>query len=381
MPDKAVKLIRITTISLSLETLLKGQLSYLSNYFDILGVAGGKELLDVVARREGIRTREIVIKREISILSDIKSLYQLIRLFRKEKPVIVHANTPKGSLLAMLAAFITRVPHRIYTVTGLRFETATGYFRKLLIGMEQLTCACATKVIPEGDGVKKALQRERITNKPLLKILNGNINGVNLQYFNKTKDIEKQAKELKLPTDTFTFVFVGRMVRDKGILELVKAFVELHTENPKVQLLLVGPMETDLDPIDAEIQHQIISHPHIIWVGFQPDIRPYLAAANAFVFASYREGFPNVVLQAGAMGLPCIVTDINGCNEIIEEGKNGIIVPPQNKEALYRAMSRFTREPAFVKKLAEQSRPMIGLRFEQTKVWEATLAMYKSLIN
>lgn len=380
MQNKSIKLIRITTISLSLETLLKGQLSFLNNHFDILGVAGGKELLEVVSQREGIRTTEIIIKREISPWHDLCSLYRLIRLFKKEKPAIVHANTPKASLLAMLAAFITRVPHRIYTVTGLRFETTTGYLRRLLIGMERLTCACATKVIPEGDGVKHTLQQERITSKPLQKILNGNINGVDLHYFNKTAAIKARVNALNLLSDTFTFVFVGRMVRDKGIHELVKAFVQLYNKNKKVRLLLVGPMETKLDPVDADVQQQITSHPHILWTGFQPDVRPYLAAANALVFASYREGFPNVVLQAGAMGLPCIVTNINGCNEIIKEGVNGVIVPAKNKEALYQAMNKFIKEPAFVETLAKQSRPAIESRFEQTKVWEATLTMYQSLI-
>lgn len=374
------KIIRVTTVSTSLDALLKGQLNFLGKYYDVVGVASDVGTLDNVSKRENIRTINVSIQREINIKKDIKSLISLIKLLRKEKPNIVHANTPKGSLLSMVAAWITRVPHRVYTVTGLRFETTSGRFRRLLILMEKITCACATKVIPEGDGVKETLIREEITRKPLQKILNGNINGIDLNYFNRTSSIVQTAMNIKSPIDAFTFCFVGRIVKDKGINELVNAFNMLNKEHKKTHLILVGPFEKDLDPVEPQTEELISNHENISFVGYQNDIRPYLAASDAFVFPSYREGFPNVVLQAGAMELPSIVTDINGCNEIIIDGENGKIIPPQDTKALYKAMKYFVEhKDDIVKHMATNARPMIESRFDQKMVWNAILDMYNSL--
>ena len=373
------KILRITTVSISLNSLLKGQLRYLNQDFEVIGVAAGKEALDEVSRREGIRTVEVDIAREISLGKDLKALLVLICLIRKERPLIVHANTPKGSLLGMVAAWICRVPHRIYTVTGLRFETATGRFRTLLIAMERITCACATEVIPEGDGVRDTLRRNKVTKKPLRKVLNGNINGVDLNYFDRTPTVMQEALKLK-EIGCFTFCAVGRMVKDKGINELVTAFVKLYALHPSVRLMLVGNFEEQLDPLDKETHQLILNHSGIRFMGYQADIRPFLAASDALAFASYREGFPNVVLQAGAMGLPAIVTDINGCNEIIEHGVNGEIIPPRDTNALYEVMHRWViADSTVLTEMASRTRTLIASRYEQQAVWQAMRARYEGL--
>lgn len=373
------KLIRVTTVSLSLNTLLKGQLAFLNRYFEVVGVASGKEELKQISEREGIRTINIPMSREISLGQDLRSLMLLVRLFIKERPYIVHANTPKASLLSMVAARIAGVPHRIYMVTGLRFETATGNFRKLLIAMEKTTCWCATKVIPEGEGVKRTLIREKITHKPLKVICHGNISGVDTRHYHRTTHVNTLASQIR-ETGKFTFCFVGRLVKDKGMNELVSAFLRLYQECADIRLLLVGSFETGVDPVWPETEYQILNHRAISFAGFQQDVRPYLAASDALVFPSYREGFPNVVLQAGAMGLPSIVTDISGCNEIIEEGENGMIIPPRNVEKLYEAMKYFVEhKEREVSEMARKARPLIMERFEQQKVWEALLAEYQSL--
>ena len=376
------KIIRLTTISGSLNGLLKGQLRYLNMYFQVIGVASGLDGLRELEKQEGIKTYEVKMSREISLVQDFKSLFTLIKYISKTKPYIVHANTPKASLLSMIAAWICRVPHRIYTVTGLRFETTSGWFRKLLICMEKITCACATKVIPEGEGVKKTLLREKITSKPLQVILNGNINGIDTNYFTATAVVQSKTnirEKLGFDKNDFVFVFVGRMVKDKGINELVSAFSQLYKENPRGKLLLVGPFEKELDPLFPETEQAILNHEGIKFVGFQKDVRPFFKAADALVFPSYREGFPNVVMQAGAMGLPSIVTDINGCNEIIIEGKNGAIIPSRDRKALLEQMNYFMTNPTAVEEMAQQSRNLISSRFEQSKVWKATLEMYQSL--
>lgn len=371
------KLIRVTTSARSLSGTQKYLMAYLNSYYNVIAAGSDIDHLTFISESVNVKVREIKMKREISPFYDLFSLYQLIKLFYNEKPDIVHANTPKGSLLAMVAARICRVPHRIYTVTGLRFETASGRFRMLLVAMEKLTCACASKVIPEGEGVKSTLIQEKITSKPLHKILNGNINGIDLIYFDKNKDVIQAMQCLK--SSDFTFVFVGRMVKDKGIHELVRAFITCNGLYPSTRLLLVGELETELDPVDKDVLNQIQNHSKIQWVGYQSDVRPYLAASDVFAFGSYREGFPNVVLQAGAMALPSIVTDISGCNEIIINGINGIIIPPKNQDAMFDAMKFFVENKEKRIYMASNARKLIADRYEQTKVWEATLQMYNEL--
>lgn len=371
------KLCRIMTIDSSLESLIKGQLKFLSDYYEVIAIADDSGKLDSVAVNEGVRTIGVPMRREISILSDLNSLRLLIKVFRKERPYIVHANTPKGSLLSMVAAWITKVPHRIYLVTGLRFETTTGFLRILLKFMERVTCLCATKVIPEGEGVKNLLIRERITRKPLHKILNGNINGIDLNYFVRNEDVVIRSKCLQ--SDKFTFIYIGRIVKDKGVNELIRSFDRLSKQRDNVRLLLVGAFENNVNPIEEYTRKIIDTNPSIEYAGYQTDVRPYLAASNVLVLPSYREGFPNVIIQAGAMDLPCIVTDINGCNEVVINGKNGIIVPKQNEEALYQAMLTYLEDMEQYKNHASNSRDLIVNRYDQKELWAALLKMYNSL--
>lgn len=388
------KLIRVTTSDISLDSLIKGQLKFLSSEFEVIGVSNNTGVLAMVGEREGIRTIEIPMHREISLFSDIKCLWLLYRLFRKEKPDIVHANTPKGSMLSMIASKLASVPHRFYTVTGLRYQGASGLFRTLLMAMERISCYCATKVIPEGEGVKKTLLKDNITSKEMHIILNGNINGIDTEYFNpdlfnrnrtdnklytgNKKDIRH---DLNLKEDDFVFIFIGRIVRDKGMNELAVCMKRFKAEKKNVKLLLVGRFESKLDPLDADNEEFLRSDPNIHFLGYQNDVRPFFVAADVLVFPSYREGFPNVVLQAGAMGIPAIVTNINGCNEIIKEDFNGKIFSSKDVNALYEKMNWCLNNKNRVKDMASQSRKMIVDRYRQEEVWEATLQEYKKLLK
>lgn len=373
------KILRLTTADISLNSLIKGQLRYLSQYFEVVGVASDTGVLEHVGEREGVRTVNVPMHREISLFADVKSLFALIKLFRHERPDIVHANTPKASLLGMVAAWLCRVPNRIYTVTGLRFETTSGVMRFVLKTMERITCFCATKVIPEGDGVKAALLREHITRKPMQKIHNGNINGVDLDWYDRTEEVMQSAEKIKGDGEEFRFVFVGRIVRDKGICELVEAFTRLRMVRPDVKLMIVGRFEEDLDPLPYSTRDFLNTCPAVELAGYQSDVRPYIAASNVLVLPSYREGFPNVILQAGAMGLPVIVTDVNGSDEVVEQGVNGIIVPKYDVEALYNAMLTMVNNADKTKQMSDVARKMIAERFDQRDVWAATVEMYKQL--
>ena len=365
-----VKIIRAATIGMSLNIFCRGLLSELKDEgYEVIALSSPDGDLAELGRREKVRTIGVSMERHVSPLKDLISLIRLIRVMRKERPVMVHSMTPKAGLLCMMAAWIAHVPIRVHTFTGLVWPTQTGLSRKILMLTDRITCFCATHIIPEGEGVKHDLS-SCITDKPMRVLGYGNVRGVDLNYWKRsggtrTEGWLSESGEKKEP---FTFVFVGRIVRDKGINELVNAFSRLNKNYPDTRLLLVGPAEDDLDPVLPETQMAIEKEESIISVGSQKDVRPYYEASDALVFPSYREGFPNVVLEAGAMELPSIVTDINGSREIIEEGVNGVIVPPRDESALYEAMEDMVTHPEKVSKMSAKSRPMIAARYEQSFV-------------
>lgn len=379
------KLIRVTTSDVSLDSLIKGQMRFMNQYYEVVGLSNDTGRLAAVGLREGVRVIDVPMHREISLRADIACLVRLYRIFRRERPFIVHSNTPKGSLLAMVAAKFARVPHRLYTVTGLRYQGATGLFRAILMTMERVSCFCATKVIPEGNGVKAALYADHITKKTLQVILNGNINGIDTTYFSP-EAVKKEwgenvraefRRSLGLTENDFAFIFIGRIVGDKGMNELAMCMRYFQEKEPRIKLILVGSFETELDPLSNGNEHFLKTSPNVVFVGRQSDVRPYLIASDALCFPSYREGFPNVVLQAGAMGLASIVTDINGCNEIIIGYKNGMVIPPHNVEILREMMEWFMHHSSEITVFSQYARGMIISRYEQKEVWKALLEEYK----
>lgn len=379
------KIIRTSTIAMSLNLLLKGQLSFLSKHYDVIAVSGYDDDLELVKNREKVAVKDIKMERQIAPFQDLISLYKLYKFFKKEKPVIVHSITPKAGLLTMMAAKYAGVPLRIHTFTGLIFPSKKGFFQKLLIAMDKVLCWHATHIFPEGNGVKQDLEKYKITSKPLKIIANGNVNGIDVDYFNvENVNIEEKQKlknELNILSEDFVFIFVGRLVGDKGINELIEAFTKLNVSSSgveNVKLLLVGPFENELDPLKPETISEINNNPNIISVGYQTDVRKYYAISNVLVFPSYREGFPNVVLQAGAMQLPSIVTNINGSNEIIKHNKNGLIIPVQNSDAIFAAMLTIMNQ-VDINDMKKQARIMIENRYKQELVWEALLKEYKEL--
>ncbi|MGE8553816.1 MAG: glycosyltransferase family 4 protein [Chryseobacterium jejuense] len=378
-----IKIIRTSTVPISLNILLKGQLKFLSQSFTIIGVSGSGQDLDEVKDREGVKTVSVEMQRGISPIKDLISLYKLYLLFRNEKPQIVHSITPKAGLLTMLAGKMAGIPIRMHTFTGLIFPTKKGLIQKLLIKMDQLLCWSATDIYPEGKGVKEDLIKYKITSKPLKILANGNVNGIDLDFFSKKEinntEQNKLRNELGIHNDDFVFIFVGRLVKDKGINELVEAFSNINKLN--IKLLLVGPLESELDPLLPQTITEIKNNQNIISTGFQKDVRPYLSLANVFVFPSYREGFPNVVMQAGAMELPSIVSNINGCNEIIVEGVNGTIIPVKNSNEILKSMLKILTNKEYCDTLKSNARPMIESRYEQPVVWNALLNEYELLIG
>lgn len=375
------KLIRITTVPTSLKILLKGQHRFMSeNGFEVVGVSSKGQELEDVKNDENIRVVALEMTRTISPFSDLKSLWNFYKLCKKEKPNIVHSHTPKAGIIGMLGAKLAGVPIRLHTVAGLPLMEEKGIKRKILDFVEKLTYTCATKVYPNSRGLYDFILENKFTSTEKLKVIgNGSSNGIDTTHFNLNQISEEQKENLKnsleIQPEDFVFIFVGRIVKDKGINELIGAFSKLKTQNSK--LLLVGNYEKELDPLLPETEKIIDTNPNIITTGYQQDVRPYFAVSDCLVFPSYREGFPNVVMQAGAMGLPSIVTNINGCNEIIINQKNGIIIPVKNTEELIQAMLLNSEKYQALKK---ESRTMITSRYEQKVVWNEILKEYRSFI-
>lgn len=366
----------------SVRTFCKGLLRELREKegYEVVVVSSPGEALGEIAAEEGVRTVAVPMERHISPLKDLRSLFRLICVFRQEKPTMVHSITPKAGLLCMIAAWVCRVPVRLHTFTGLVFPTATGLTQKILILTDRMTCACATHIVPEGEGVKNDLIRYRITGKPLRVLGHGNIKGIDLTHFDRTPDVMVVADKLRKP-GIFTFIFIGRLVGDKGINELLAAFGNLHAQYPHTRLILVGQHESRLDPLLPETIAEIENNPAVEAVGRQNDVRPWLAASDAFVFPSYREGFPNVVIEAGAMGLPSIVTDINGSREIITDGRNGVIIPPRQTDILRRAMEIFITDRGMVKRLSSEARDVVASRYEQSYVRQCLKDYYNEILD
>ena len=413
---------------------VKGMLPDLTKKYEVVLLSSPGPEMDEAKEQYGVRTIEVPMERHISPVKDFLSLCRLIRVFLKEKPDMVHSMTPKAGLLCMTAAWLTRVPVRIHTFTGLVWPTSTGLKRRILMLTDAITCWCATHVIPEGEGVKADLMNNGITHKPLRILGYGNVRGIDMDKFSVSSvecskefsvfSVECSGQNSKLKT--FTFLFVGRIVRDKGINELVEAFCRLNSEMPETRLVLVGFYEQNLDPVSEETHRMIEENPNIIMAGERTGddlVRSY-AEADCFVFPSYREGFPNTVLEAGAMGLPCIVTDINGSREIITDifshadladhadslttnnnlthtaitekrettddtdshgnlktKTNGIIIPPKDAEALYEAMKMMVTDDNMREAMAKNARPMIESRFEQGFVRKCLYDFYEDILD
>ena len=406
------KIIRACTVPMSIKYFVEGMLPKLKEKYEVVLLSSPGPEMDAAVEKYGVKGIAVPMERHISLKSDLVALWRIARVLRRERPQMVHSMTPKAGLLCMMAAWLTRVPVRVHTFTGLVWPTASGMTRRILMATDWLTCACATHVIPEGEGVKNDLLSYGITRKPLQVLGYGNVRGIDLQMFSRRPEVMEKVTQIAQISQkgTFTFLFVGRIVGDKGINELVGAFQRLHTEHQKCRLILVGWYEKELDPVSEATQKVIDSHPHIHAVGTKEgdELLACYASADCFVMPSYREGFPNTVIEAGAMDLPCIVTGIIGSREIVvnenyndndnldlnldENGngngdecisvkKNGIVIPSRNEAALYAAMKRMMADDGMRKRMAGNARRMIAERFEQGYVKQCLLNFYDDILT
>lgn len=370
-----------TTIPASFN-FFKGQLANWKKYFEICAISSDKERLREAGEREGVKTYHIPMRRHVSLFWDIWCLLKFIFLFIRDRPYIVHGNTPKASLLSMVAAWITRRPIRIYMCHGLRYQTTKGLGRKVLMTMEKISCSCATEVICVSHGVKKILEEDKLcpANKSVV-LGHGTAGGVDLKYFDRKliEDTSSIRTTMGLPPDAFIFLFAGRVVKDKGVNELVEAFDRLSKENDRIYLIMIGNMESQLDPVNEKTMSIIQDNKHIIALGRQNDVRPFYRDSDALVLPTYREGIGMVLIEAGAMGLPSITTDIPGCNEVIIPSVNGDLVPAQDSEMLYKKMKEWINMPDKLKEYGKEGIKMMTERYDKRIVCENTLNEYLRL--
>lgn len=382
------KLLRITTVHESLRTLLPGQLAFMQAQGFSVWAASGPDP-DTISPTEidGCPYVLLPLNRRISLWNlpnDVWAFWKTYQLIGRLRPDIVHTHTPKAGFIGMLAAWLARVPVRLHTVAGLPLMERRGLKRWMLVQLERLTYRCATEVWPNSFGLE-AYIRTQLYNAPKLRVIGqGSSNGIDTNRFRLTPELRQQARllrlELSIPETAFVWIFVGRLVRDKGINELVKSFEKIDQVVPNTYLLLVGREEA-LDPIGHETKTVFQTHPNIRAVGYQPDVRPYLALVNALVLPSYREGLPNVLLQAACFDKPVITTDIVGCREVVAPGETGLLVTPKDINALRETMLQLMADPARAHQMGQMARERIVSRFDQKNLWMALLEAYKQALT
>jgi glycosyltransferase involved in cell wall biosynthesis len=380
------KIIRITTVPISLKLLLSGQMKFMKDagWEVIMVSADGKEINEIV-KKEGCPHVVIPFTRKITPFHDLVCLWQLYNLIKKEKPDIVHTHTPKAGLLGMLAAKMAGVKTRIHTVAGLPYMVAEKQKKSLLVNIEKLTYSWATQVWPNSPSLKKFIVEEELVGQEKLKVIGfGSSNGIDLEKFNRgiLKENHLVAATMRIMPgeNDYIILAVGRLVKDKGIEELVTAFLESKISD-RSKLVLLGSFEQELNPIDEEIVRKIKDHARIVQIEWTDHVAHYLALADVLVHPSHREGFPNVLLEAGAMQVPIICSDIIGNTDIVTNKKTGLVFPVKNKEFLKDALEFAYVKRDFMQELADNLYKEVEGKYQREKIHQLILEEYKNSLR
>jgi len=372
---------------MALRYLLPGQMCFMAaNGFDVLMIsADGKELAEVI-EREQCRHMIVPMTRKITPFTDLKCLCSLIKIFRKEKPDIVHTHTPKAGLLGMLAAKICGVKIRIHTVAGLPLMVEKGFKYQLLKFIEKLTYAAANHVWPNSNSLMLFISKNKLCKSSKLNIIaKGSTNGIDVNRFSTENLDEKLMNEIKgqisYSTQQTYLLCIGRLVKDKGLVELVNVFTQLQNNNENLKLILVGEYENTLDPLPPNILHEIENHPSIVHINWSNRVEYFMQLAHFFVFPSHREGFPNVLLQAGLMGLPVICSHITGNIDIVTNNETGLIFESGNEQQMFKLLQYALLHPQHMQDMAKKLQEHVWKNYRQENIWQNMLEAYKTLVN
>ena len=381
------KIIRITTVPMALKYLLRGQMRFMKeNGFEVLMISAEGAEIEEIKEWEGCRHIIVPMTRKITPFRDLKCLFQLVKIFKREKPDIVHTHTPKAGFLGMLAAKYAGIKVRIHTVAGMPMMEEKGFKYWLLKWIEKLTFLSANHVWPNSLSLKQFISGNRLAAERKLKVIgNGSSNGIDTDRFNRaTLDIQTLEK-IKLSVnhlkDNQYLLYIGRLVADKGIKDLVLVFNELEKKYPHLHLILVGQYEAQFDPLPASIIEQIEVNSRISHINWSEKVEYYMAIADLFVFPSYREGFPNVLLQAGSTGLPVVCSNIGGNRDIIQNKVTGLTFEVKNRAALKDKIEIALTNPVIMNEMAQNLSIIIRTGFKREIIWHNILKEYQTLLN
>jgi glycosyltransferase involved in cell wall biosynthesis len=381
------KIIRITTVPISLKYLLTGQMSFMKeNGFDVLMISAAGKEIDEVVINEGCEHKIVPMTRKITPVKDLICLWQLIKIFRKEKPDIIHTHTPKAGLLGMLAAKICNVKVRIHTVAGLPLMVEKGFKLKLLKFIEKLTYRCATQIWPNSFSLFRYILNQKLTDVKKLKVISkGSSNGINLDRFlieNLNENIlEKTKKSISYDKENIYLLCIGRLVKDKGIIELVSSFNILNKTKANLRLVLVGMFEMDLDPLPLLIIDEIKNNANITHIEWSEYVEYYIALSNIFVFPSHREGFPNVLLQSGTMKTPIVCSNIPGNVDIVENETTGLLFEVSDETSILNQVTFALNNPKRMNEMAHALQFKIKESFDRRIIWNEILNEYNNQIK
>lgn len=379
------RIVYIVTASLTARKLLRGQLAYMRQQgFDVHVIAGDSQYLSQVACDEGVTTHHVPMQREISWKADLQSLRDLKSKLKELKPDLVNASTPKAGLLGMMAARATGVKARVYVLRGLRLETLSGVKRQILTRTEKMTSARAHRVVCVSHSLKKeAIERGLVSERKSLVIGSGSSNGVIVERFVETPErlaaSQSLRERLNLNDDAVVIGFVGRFTRDKGMVELMEGFSRAYVKDSRLVLLLIGDYEPG-DPVPDETRKLIESSPGVYRAGFLEDTAPAYLAMNALCLPTYREGFPNVPIEAAAAGVPTIGSDATGVVDAVVDRITGWIVPVGNAQALAERFLEVAASPDQARHFGSVAKERALREFPPERIWEGLANLYRELL-
>lgn len=348
--------------------------------FRVTLISSPGELFDRIAQKEGVERIVVPMERGIAPLADVVSLVRLWRLLRRIEPDITEFSTPKAGLLGTLAARLAGVPRRVYMLRGLRLETASGFKRQILLAAERMAAGCAHAVLCNSASLRTKALALNIAPACKLQLLGtGSSNGVDIERFSPGRSNVRN--RLKLPPDAPVLGFVGRLTRDKGIPDLVEAFDLILQTRPEAYLLLVGWFDTAEDALDDQLRARITKHSHIVRTGYVEDTAPYYRALDLLILPTWREGFPNAVLEAAATGIPVISTLSTGARDAVVPEVTGLLIPPGYPAAICEAVLKLLSDPARCQRMGMVGRFRVIEHFVNRHILGLTVAFYKGLLR